>query len=47
MVARSRISGRSSYTRFVLHYLLGYPKLRNYDGPWTECGSLIGAPIEK
>ena len=31
----------------VLHYLLGYPRVRNYDGSWTEWGSLIGAPIEK
>jgi len=45
-VACYRIGGRSSHTWFVLHYLLGYPKLRNYDGSWTEWGSLIGAPIE-
>jgi thiosulfate/3-mercaptopyruvate sulfurtransferase len=30
----------------VLHELLGYPLVRNYDGSWTEWGSLIGAPIE-
>jgi thiosulfate/3-mercaptopyruvate sulfurtransferase len=30
-----------------LSYLLGYPKVRNYDGPWTEWGSLIGVPIER
>ncbi|MEJ7696893.1 MAG: hypothetical protein WKF78_09840 [Candidatus Limnocylindrales bacterium] len=32
---------------FVLHELLGYQRVRNYDGSWTEYGSLIGAPIEK
>ncbi|HYY89018.1 MAG TPA: sulfurtransferase, partial [Chloroflexota bacterium] len=36
-----------SHTWFVLHYLLGYPNVRNYDGSWTEWGSLIAAPIEK
>jgi thiosulfate/3-mercaptopyruvate sulfurtransferase len=47
VVAYCRIGERSSHTWFVLHYLLGYPKVRNYDGSWTEWGSLIGAPIEK
>ena len=42
-----RIGERSSHTWFVLHELLGYPKVRNYDGSWTEWGSLIGAPIER
>ncbi|MFV2064537.1 MAG: sulfurtransferase [Chloroflexota bacterium] len=37
---------RSSHTWFVLHELLGYPNVRNYDGSWAEWGSLIGAPIE-
>ena len=32
---------------FVLHELLGYPQVRNYDGSWTEWGSLVGAPIER
>ena len=32
---------------FALNYLLGYPRVRNYDGSWTEWGSLIGVPIEK
>ena len=32
---------------FVLHELLGYSRVRNYDGAWTEYGSLIGVPIEK
>jgi len=47
VVAYCRIGERSSHTWFVLHYLLGYPKVRNYDGSWTEWGSLIGTPIEK
>lgn len=47
IVAYCRIGERSSHTWFVLNYLLGYPKVRNYDGSWTEWGSLIGAPIEK
>jgi len=41
-----RIGERSSHTWFVLKYLLGYPNVRNYDGSWTEWGSLVGAPIE-
>jgi len=32
---------------FVLHELLGYPDVKNYDGSWTEYGSLVGAPVEK
>ena len=47
VVAYCRIGERSSHTWYVLNYLLGYPKVRNYDGSWTEWGSLIGAPIEK
>lgn len=47
VVAYCRIGERSSHTWFVLHYLLGYPGVRNYDGSWTEWGSLIGVPIEK
>lgn len=47
VIAYCRIGERSSHTWFVLHYLLGYDKVRNYDGSWTEWGSLIGAPIEK
>ena len=47
VVAYCRIGERSSHTWFVLHYLLGYPRVRNYDGSWTEWGSLIDAPIEK
>jgi thiosulfate/3-mercaptopyruvate sulfurtransferase len=47
VIAYCRIGERSSHTWFVLKYLLGYPRVRNYDGSWTEWGSLIGAPIEK
>jgi thiosulfate/3-mercaptopyruvate sulfurtransferase len=47
IIAYCRIGERSSLTWFVLTYLLGYPNVRNYDGSWTEWGSLIGAPIEK
>ena len=42
-----RIGERSSHTWFVLTYLLGLDKVRNYDGSWTEWGNKVGAPIEK
>ncbi len=44
VIAYCRIGERSSHTWFVLKYLLGYPDVRNYDGSWTEWGSLVGAP---
>lgn len=47
VIAYCRIGERSSHTWFVLSYLLGYPEVRNYDGSWTEWGSLIGVPIER
>ena len=47
VITYCRIGERSSHTWFVLHYLLGYPNVRNYDGSWTEWGNLVGAPIEK
>jgi len=47
VIAYCRIGERSSHTWFVLKYLLGYNKVRNYDGSWTEWGNLVGAPIEK
>src|SRR5438128_883841 len=47
VIAYCRIGERSSHTWFVLTYLLGYPNVRNYDGSWTEWGSLIAAPIER
>ena len=47
VITYCRIGERSSHTWFVLHYLLGYPNVRNYDGSWTEWGNLVGAPIER
>jgi thiosulfate/3-mercaptopyruvate sulfurtransferase len=47
IIAYCRIGERSSHTWFVLTYLLGYPKVKNYDGSWTEWGTLVNAPIEK
>jgi len=47
VVAYCRIAERSSHTWFVLKYLLGYPRVRNYDGSWTEWGNLVGAPIHQ
>lgn len=47
IIAYCRIGERSSHTWFVLHYLLGYEKVRNYDGSWTEWGNTVRAPIER
>ncbi len=47
VIAYCRIGERSSLTWFTLKYLLGYPNVKNYDGSWTEWGSLVGVPIEK
>ncbi|MGA2899967.1 MAG: sulfurtransferase [Candidatus Acidiferrales bacterium] len=47
VIAYCRIGERSSHSWFVLKYLLGYDKVKNYDGSWTEWGNLVGAPIEK
>ena len=46
-IAYCRIGERSSHTWFVLHQLLGHQNVKNYDGSWTEYGSLVGVPIEK
>ena len=46
-IAYCRIGERSSHTWFVLKYLLGYDKVRNYDGSWTEWGNVVGAPVAK
>jgi thiosulfate/3-mercaptopyruvate sulfurtransferase len=47
VIAYCRIGERSAHTWFVLTHLLGYPNVRNYDGSWTEWGSLVRAPVEK
>jgi len=47
VTAYCRIGERSSHTWFVLHELLEYPSVRNYDGSWTEYGSLVGVPVER
>ncbi len=47
VIAYCRIGERSSHSWFVLHELLGYPNVRNYDGSWTEWGSMVNVPIEK
>ena len=46
-IAYCRIGERSAHTWFVLHELLGQPHVQNYDGSWTEYGSMVGVPIEK
>lgn len=46
-IAYCRIGERSSHTWFVLRELLGYERVKNYDGSWTEYGSLVGVPVER
>ncbi len=47
IIAYCRIGERSAHTWFVLHELLGRDRVKNYDGSWTEWGSLVGVPVEK
>ncbi len=47
IVTYCRIGERSAHSWFVLHELLGYPNVRNYDGSWTEWGNVIGVPVER
>ena len=47
IIAYCRIGERSAHTWFVLHELLGQERVKNYDGSWTEWGSLVGVPVEK
>ena len=47
IVTYCRIGERSSHSWFVLHEILGYPSVRNYDGSWTEWGSMVAVPIER
>jgi len=46
IIAYCRIGERSSHTWFALQELLGFENVKNYDGSWTEYGSLVGAPVE-
>src|SRR5207248_10724739 len=46
-ISYCRIGERSAHTWFVLTHLLGYPRVRNYDGSWTEWGNLVKAPDRK
>jgi thiosulfate/3-mercaptopyruvate sulfurtransferase len=47
VITYCRIGERSAHSWFVLKYLLGYPRVRNYDGSWTEWGNTVRLPIEK
>ena len=47
LITYCRIGERSAHTWFVLHELLGYPSVANYDGSWAEYGSLVGVPVER
>jgi thiosulfate/3-mercaptopyruvate sulfurtransferase len=45
IIAYCRIGERSAHTWFVLHQILGQQNVKNYDGSWTEYGSLVGVPV--
>ena len=45
IIAHCRIGERSAHTWFVLHQILGQQNVKNYDGSWTEYGSLVGVPV--
>ena len=47
VITYCRIGERSTYAWFVMTQILGYHKVRNYDGSWTEYGSIVGAAIER
>ncbi len=47
VIVYCRIGERAAFTYFVLKHLLGYPKVRVYDGSWSEWGNMVGAPIER
>jgi thiosulfate/3-mercaptopyruvate sulfurtransferase len=47
IIVYCRLGHRASFAWFALTCLLGYPKVRLYDGSWTEWGSIVGVPIEK
>lgn len=47
IIVYTRIGERSAVTWFVLHELMGFPRVRNYDGGWTEWGNIVGLPIEE
>ncbi len=47
VIVYCRIGERAAFTYFVLKHLLGFPRVRVYDGSWSEWGNMVGAPIEK
>jgi len=47
LVIYCRLSHRATLVWFTARFLLGYPRVRSYDGSWTEWGSMVGVPVEK